>query len=83
MSRVQAKAYEQLVKSKRKEMTLYLIKSEDYLQIIEEYGEKVSEEILQKLRVLLQIDAKYQDVFQVKLIQALLTETQARVSKEH
>ncbi len=64
-------------------MKFSLIKYEDFSILESGNDTKVLDsEILQELKTLLQIDSKYPDVLQVKLIETLLNETEARAAKE-
>ncbi|CDW86057.1 UNKNOWN [Stylonychia lemnae] len=78
-------SYEQLVKSKKKELKLDLIKREDLLAILENQTQLAlsdDQNIQEALSILLQIDAKYPDVLQYKLIQTLVKEVSGRMQKE-
>lgn len=79
--------YDQLVKSKKKEARVELIKRHDFLEVIKvntgidlvELGEGVLVDVLSQV---LHLDSKYTDVYQMKSVQQLVEEVIARVQRE-
>jgi hypothetical protein len=87
MEAVSTRKYEQLVKSKKKEVKLELIKREDLLEVIKErVGIDLmlpeGATIVELLSHLLQLDAKYPEVYQLKSVLHLMQEVLARHIKE-
>ena len=79
--------YEQLVKSKKKEITLQLIRRDDFIEIIYEQMQLdllslADGMLVEVLMQLLQLDSKYSDVFQLKNIQILFEEVLKRHLQE-
>lgn len=73
MAVLEERKYEQLVKSKKKEARVELIKRDDFLEIIRERTQidiaSVADGlIVEILSQILQLDSKYNDVFQLKSI---------------
>lgn len=79
--------YEQLIKSKKKEAKVELIKRDDFLEVVRaktgielmQLGEGMLVELLSQV---LFLDAKYADVYQMKSIQQLLEECVLRLQRE-
>jgi hypothetical protein len=66
---MKGKQYEQMVKGKKTERVMELIKREDFLQAIESVSKVQIEgesEVVRAMSALLQIDAKYSEIYQVK-----------------
>lgn len=79
--------YEQLVKSKKKEVRLELVKREDFLGVIRDrmgidLAQPEGDSIVALLSGLLQLDSKYQDVYQLKSVQILMEEVLSRHIRE-
>lgn len=65
--------YEQLVKSKKKEVKLELIRRDDFLGVIRDrmgidLSQPEGDSIVSLLSGMLQLDSKYQDVYQLKSV---------------
>lgn len=82
--------YEQLVKSKKKEVKLELLKSNDFIEVISQVlgidltkqEDETSAIICEILIQLTQLDPKYTDVLQLKNVSQLLEEVLARHNQD-
>lgn len=79
--------YEQLVKSKKKEVKLELIRRDDFLGVIRDrmgidLSQPEGDSIVSLLSGMLQLDSKYQDVYQLKSVQILMDEVLSRHIRE-
>lgn len=83
IQQIRVHQYEQTVKSKKKEMKMELVKQSDFLAEVDTYVNiSGHQELIETLQTLLQIDQKYPDVFQIKLIETLMAEVIDRYKKE-
>lgn len=73
-----------MVKSKKKELKLELIKREDFYSIVLEHtGISLDEDhILGHMQEALQIDARYTEIYQIKSISQMMEEVRLKVEKE-
>lgn len=77
MNIFKSKQYDQMVKSKKKELKVELVNKEDFLKAIQDSSSvklDEQEEIIEILKSLLQIDPKYSDIFQIKSVHQLFNE---------
>ena len=79
--------FEQLVKSKKKEVKVELIRMHDFIEVVKlhtqiDIGEVANGLIVEVMQQLVQLDAKYADVWQLKNIQQLLEEVMQRYMLE-
>ena len=77
------KTEQQKVKQKGKEVTLQLIKRDNFFDIIKEKtGVQISSEVQELLQPVLMLDTKYPDIFQIKLVTTLFEEAMILYKKQ-